>query len=107
MGILHRQDLSNALIHLPEKARPKTQFWTTLLDIARAEVFVYNGQVDEGLPLALRAAELSQQQGHRRRLERIYGMRRFLNRKAIEFAKAEEELGDILDGPVARWDKIG
>lgn len=89
-----------------EKARPKTRFWATLLDIARAEVLIYNGQVDEGLPLAVRAAEISQQQGHRRRLERIFGMRRFLSRRAIEYAKAEEDLGDILDGPIGRWDKI-
>jgi hypothetical protein len=33
-------------------------------------------------------------------------MRRFLGRKAIEYAKAEEELGGVLDGPVAQWDKI-
>ena len=105
-GILGQPQRALDFLDRAEKARPKIQFWATLLDIARAEVLVYNGQVDEGLPLALRAAELSQQQGHRRRLERIYGMRRFLNRKAIEYAKAEEELGDILDGPVARWDKI-
>ena len=74
--------------------------------IARAEILIYNGQVDEGLPLALRAADISQRQGHRR-LERIYSMRRFLSRKAIEYAKAEEELGDVLDGPVVQWDKIG
>jgi len=105
-GILGQPQRALDFLDRAEKARPKIQFWATLLDIARAEVLVYNGQVDEGLPLAVRAAEISQKQGHRRRLERIYGMRRFLNRKAIEFAKAEEELGDILDGPVARWDKI-
>jgi transcriptional regulator with XRE-family HTH domain len=105
-GILGQTQRALDFLDRAEKARPKTQFWATLLDISRAEVFVYNGQVDEGLPLAVRAAEISQKQGHRRRLERIYGMRRFLSRKAIEYARAEEELGDILDGPVARWDKI-
>jgi hypothetical protein len=72
--------------------------------VQNAEILIYNGQIDEGLPLALRAAETSQRQGHRRRLERIYNMRRFLSRTAIEYAKAEEELGDVLDGPVAQWD---
>jgi len=105
-GILGQPQKALDFLDRAEKARPKTQFWATLLDIARAEVLVYNGQVDEGLPLALRAAEISQLQGHRRRLERIYGMRRFLNRKAIEYAKAEENLGDILDGPIGRWDKL-
>ena len=105
-GILGQTRRAMDFLDRAEKARPKTRFWETLLDIARAEVLVYNGQVDAGLPLALRAAEISQQQGHRRRLERIYGMRRFLSRKAIEYAKAEEELGDRLDGPVGRWDRI-
>ena len=105
-GILGQPQKALDFLDRAEKARPKIRFWETLLDIARAEILIYNGQVDEGLPLALRAAETSQRQGHRRRLERIYGMRRFLSRKAIRYAKAEEELGDVLDGPVAQWDKI-
>lgn len=105
-GILGHPEKALDFLDRAEKARPKTQFWATLLDIARAEVLIYNGQVDEGLPLALRAAEISQLQGHRRRLERIYSMRRYLNRRAIDYAKAEEELGEILDGPVSQWDKI-
>lgn len=105
-GILGQTQRALDFLERAEKARPKTSFWATLLDISKAEVLIYNGQVDEGLPLALRAAEVSQQQGHRRRLERIYGMRRFLSRRAIEYAKAEEALGDRLDGPIGRWDKI-
>jgi hypothetical protein len=31
-----------------EKACSRTRFWETLLDIARAEILIYNGQVDEG-----------------------------------------------------------
>ncbi len=105
-GILGKPRKAMDYLDLAEAARPKTNFWDTLLNIARAEVLVYNGQVDDGLPLALEAAEISQQQGHRRRLERIYGMRRYLSKKAIEYAKADEELSDILDGPIGRWDKI-
>jgi len=59
-----------------------------------------------GKLLAFETAEISQQQGHHRRLERIYGMKRYLSRKALEYAKAEEELSDRLDGPIGRWDKI-
>jgi len=43
-------------------------------------------------------------QGHRRRLERIYGMKRYLSRKILEYGKAEMELSEILDGPVDHWD---
>ncbi len=105
-GILGQPKKAMDYLDRAEVYRPKTKFWETLLDIARAEILIYNGHVDEGLPLALRTAEISQQQGHRRRMERIYGMRRYLSRKAVEYAKADEELSDILDGPIGRWDKI-
>lgn len=48
-GILGEPQRALDFLDRAEKARPKTQFWATLLDIARAEVLVYNGQVDEGL----------------------------------------------------------
>jgi len=105
-GILGKSQKALDYLARAEAARPHTKFWEVLLNIARAEVLVYNGEVDTGLPLALEAAEISQQQGHRRRLERIYGMKRYLSRKALDYAKAEEELSDILDGPIGRWDKI-
>ncbi|HVB24750.1 MAG TPA: helix-turn-helix transcriptional regulator [Ktedonobacteraceae bacterium] len=105
-GILGQPQKALDFLERAEKARPKNKFWAPLLDIAKAEVLIYNGQVDEGLPLAVRAAEVCQQQGHLRRLERIYCMRRFLSRKAIEYAKAEAELGDRLDGLIEGWDKI-
>ncbi|MDQ6661514.1 MAG: hypothetical protein M3Z24_11165, partial [Chloroflexota bacterium] len=68
------------------------------------EVLIYNGDVAIGKPLALEAAKLSQLQGHRRRLERIYGMRRYLSRKVLEYGKAEMELGEILDGSTGQRD---
>jgi len=105
-GILGKPQKALNYLARAEAARPHTKFWEVLLNIARAEVLVYNGEVDTGLPLALEAAEISQQQGHHRRLERIYGMKRYLSRKALEYAKAEEELSDRLDGPIGRWDKI-
>jgi len=83
-----------------EAARPRILFWETLLKIARAELFIYSGDVTNGLPLASEAAIISQQQGHRRRLERIYGMKRHLSRKALEYGRAEIELSEILDGPL-------
>lgn len=85
-----------------EAARPRTRFWETLLKIARAELFIYSGDVPNGLPLASEAAIISQQQGHRRRLERIYAMKRHLSRKALEYGRAEMELSEILEGPLGR-----
>jgi transcriptional regulator with XRE-family HTH domain len=83
-----------------EAIRPRILFWETLLKIARAELFIYSGDVTNGLPLASEAAAISQQQGHRRRLERIYGMKRHLSRKALEYGRAEMELSEILEGPL-------
>lgn len=103
-GMLGQMQKALDYLELAEAERPQTQFWETLLMIARAEVFIYNGDVAIGKPLALEAAKLSQLQGHRRRLERIYGMRRYLSRKVLEYGKAEVELGDILDGPIGQRD---
>jgi tetratricopeptide (TPR) repeat protein len=103
-GMLGQTQKALDYLGLAEAERPQTQFWETLLMIARAEVFIYNGDVVIGKPLALEAAKLSQLQGHRRRLERIYGMRRYLSRKVLEYGKAEMELGEILDGPIAQRD---
>ena len=83
-----------------EAVRPRTRFWETLLTIARAELFIYSGDVTTGLPLASEAATISHRQGHHRRLERIYGMKRHLSRKALEYGRAEMELSEILDGPL-------
>ena len=96
----------NALDYLEkaEATRPRTKFWETLLTITRAEVLIYNGDVASGKPLAIEAARISKAQGHRRRLERIYAMKRYLSRKIIEYGKAESELSEILDGPVEQWD---
>ena len=91
-GILGKPQEALDYLALAEKERPGTTFWEILLMIARAEVLIYNDEISSGLPLALEAAEHSQKQGHRRRLERIYGMKRYLSRKALTYGKAEAEL---------------
>jgi transcriptional regulator with XRE-family HTH domain len=103
-GMLGQIDKALDYVKLAEAERPQTQFWETLLMIARAEIFIFNGDVASGKPLALEAARLSQLQGHQRRLERIYNMRRYLSRKVLEYGKAEIELGEILDGSLGRRD---
>ena len=99
-GILGQSQKALDYLSKAEAARPKTKFWETLLMIARAEVLIYNGDVANGKPLAIEAAKISKAQGHRRRLERIYSMKRYLSRKILEYGKAEMELSEILDGPV-------
>src|SRR5260370_7723269 len=44
-GILGQSQRALDYLSKAEAARPKTKFWETLLMIARAEVFIYNGDV--------------------------------------------------------------
>lgn len=83
---------------------PQTKFWEVLLMIGRAEALIYGGEIDEGKGLAIEAATQSRIQGHQRRLERIYGMKRFLHQQSLKLGKAEMELSDALEGSVERWD---
>lgn len=105
-GILGKPQKALDYLVLAEKERPKNTFWETLLMIARAEVLIYNDEISSGLPIVLKAAQYSQKQGHRRRLERIYGMKRYLSKKALTYGKAEAQLSECLDGPVVQWERI-
>ncbi len=91
-------------IDLAESTLPKTKNNKILLTIGRAEAFMYGGEIDAGQPLAIEAATISRMQGHHRRLERIYGMKRYLHQQSLKFSKAEMELSDALEGPTERWD---
>ena len=83
---------------------PRTPFWDGLLMIGRAEALIYGGEINSGKPLAIEAATQARMQGHHRRLERIYGMKRYLHQQSLKFSKAEMELSDALEGPTERWD---
>jgi len=87
-----------------EAALPATPNNRILLMIARAEALIYGGEIDSGEPLAIEAARLSRQQGHHRRLERIYGMKRYLHQQALKYGKAGMELSEALEGPIERWE---
>lgn len=85
---------------LTEATLPKTKNNDVLLMIMRAEVLIYNGDVDLGKPLAIEAAKLSQMQGHQRRLERIYKLKKHLHNQSLKLTKAEMELSEALEGPM-------
>lgn len=85
---------------LTEATLPKTKNNEVLLMIIRAEVLIYNGEVDLGKQLAIKAAKLSQEQGHQRRLERIHKLKKHLHSQSLKLAKAEMELSEALEGPL-------
>src|SRR5260370_10566317 len=39
--------------------------------------------------------------GHYRHLERLYAIKRYLNRQSFNYGKAERALGEALEGPIA------
>lgn len=87
-------------VDLAEKYSPRTKSVEMLLKVARAEALVYSGDVRNGEPLAVEAAIYTREHHHRRRLERIYLMKRYINRKMIELGKMEHALSEALEGPL-------
>ncbi len=81
-----------------EKTRPPTKSSEILLKVARAEILIHSGDLYNGEPLAVEAAIYSREHGHYRRLERIYALKRYLNRQVIKYSKTELNLSEALEG---------
>jgi transcriptional regulator with XRE-family HTH domain len=81
-----------------EKAHTLTKSVTILLKVVRAEILIHSGDISAGEPLAVEAAIYTRDHGHRRRLERIYALKRYLNRQAFKYGKAEASLSEALEG---------
>jgi lipopolysaccharide biosynthesis regulator YciM len=97
-NLLKKPQLALDYIDKAEKARTLTKLVTILLKVARAEVLIHNGDISAGEPLAVEAAIYTKEHGHRRRLERIYALKRFLNRQAFKYGKAKASLSEALEG---------
>jgi tetratricopeptide (TPR) repeat protein len=78
--------------NLTEATLPKTKNNEVLLMIVRAEALIYSGEIDLGKPLAIEAARMSRMQGHQRRLERIYKIKKHMHEQALKLTKMEMEL---------------
>lgn len=85
---------------LVEKTLPATAHWQTLLKTTRAIIHIHSGNITEGLPLAMEAADLCHKQGDCRILERVYSLQSYLNHMTRDMGKASAILRDMLDGPV-------
>lgn len=96
--ILGKPDTALDYLDKAEKAHTLTKSVTILLKVARAEVLIHSGDISAGEPLAVEAAVYTKEHGHRRRLERIYALKRYLNRQAFKYGKAEASLSEALEG---------
>lgn len=73
--------------------------WQTLLKTARAMVLVRGGDLTNGLPLAIEAAQLCYQLGDFRHLERMFNLQHYLDRMSQDFVNASANLRYVLNGP--------
>lgn len=83
-----------------QQARPLTKVKEMLLNVARAEVLIYAGDVTSGESLAIQAARACRESGHQRQLERLYALKRFMSQQILNYGKVERALSEALDGPI-------
>ncbi len=82
-----------------EQAFPPNLHWEALLMVTRADILLRDGDIRQGLPLTLHLIELSYKRGNMRLLERLSGLQRFLEERAIEGSQAANALSEALHGP--------
>jgi tetratricopeptide (TPR) repeat protein len=97
---------TNAAMEYLDKAEHTfTKIWTVprrdmLIKTARSMVLVRNGEIRQGVQMAIEAVELSRKHDNVRVLERIYGVQQYLDRLSREIGNARGELREALAGPV-------
>lgn len=77
-------------------ALPETPHWTTFLTAIQGLLLIKGGDVEQGIPVVVKAVELAQKHGNHRLLDNFYALQRYLGQKALEFNRASVRLGDTL-----------
>ena len=80
-----------------EKELPMQGHWEDMLKTARAMVLVRNGDLRNGLPIALEASQLCIKRGDLRLLERMVNLQQWIDRSAREFVNAGAELRNVIN----------
>jgi transcriptional regulator with XRE-family HTH domain len=101
-GTLGKTQEALDYVDLAQKSQLLTKSVDILLKVARAEILIYSGDIRNGEPLAVEAAIYTREHGHLRRLERIYALKRLINRQMLRYSKAELALSEALEGPIER-----
>lgn len=103
LGLLGRTN--EAMEYLDKAEDFFSQTWilprrNMLMKTARAIVLVRDGEIQQGVEMAVEALDLCQKQGNVRLLERIYGIHQYLNQLTREIGNSTNILGEALVGPV-------
>ncbi len=103
LGLLGRTN--KAMEYLDKAENIFSQTWIVprrnmLMKTARAVVLVRDGEIQQGVEMAVEALELCRKQGNIRLLERIYGIHQYLNQLTREIGNSTSMLGEALVGPV-------
>jgi tetratricopeptide (TPR) repeat protein len=83
-----------------EQTLSPTKHWEILLKTARSMALVHDGEINEGVKLAVESVELCRKHGTIRLMERIYGVQRYLDKMTKDIGKASSLLRDALYGSV-------
>jgi len=70
------------------------------MQIARAVVLVYGGEIQQGIEISVESIDLCRKQGNVRLLDRIYAVQRYLDNLTREIGNAGNTLREALTGPI-------
>jgi tetratricopeptide (TPR) repeat protein len=103
LGLLGQTN--GAIEYLDKAEHVFSQTWTVqrrdmLIKTARAMTLVRNGEIRQGIELAVEAIDLCRKQGNVRLLDRVYGIQRHLDQLTREIGNAGSMLREALAGPI-------
>ena len=82
-------------LDLAQNHLPSTKFWELLVMISRAIVLIKDGELQDGIQLAINAANQSKAAGIGRYLERVYNIQEYLDEEEDFHARRQREIRQI------------
>ncbi len=82
-------------LDLAQNHLPSTKFWELLVMISRAIVLIKDGELEDGIQLAISAANQSKAAGIGRYLERVYNIQEYLDEEEDFHARRQREIRQI------------
>ena len=90
-------DIQKAMeyLDLAQSHLPSTKFWELLVMISRAIVLIKDGELQDGIQLAISAANQSKAAGIGRYLERVYNIQEYLDEEEDFHVRRQREIRQI------------
>jgi tetratricopeptide (TPR) repeat protein len=103
LGVLGQTN--EAMEYLDKAEKIFIESWTgqrrdMLMKTARAMVLVRDGEIRQGVDMAVEALDLCRKQGNIRLLERVYGIQQYLDRLTREIGNSASVLREAIAGPI-------